>query len=323
MSLPSDLPLQFLRYFVLIAETGSYRTTAEKAHRSQPAVSLAIKQLEGLLGQPLFEPAERTRLTAFGEACLPVARDFLRYQAQTFDRLLQLVNNEVGSVTLACVPTAATHLIPAVLPQLLSAYPGVDVTLLDDNSRGVERMVLAEEADFGICSHFVEDGRLTAQPLMQDEYGLVMPAAHPLARRRSLTWAEVAALPLLGSAAHHQLQYYSQAPTLPKPRVFISNMISLLSLLEEGVGVAVLARLAIPPHYREQLRFVPIASPRIERSLVLLSLAKRSLAAPARHLIDLIRAKIDAGEYGMGHAAKTARPRDAKVPRPGAGQGEP
>jgi len=291
MSLPPDLPLQFLRYFVLIAETGSFKTAAEKLHRSQPAVSLAVKQLEGLLGQPLFEPAERTRLTAFGQACLPVAKDFLRFQERTFDTLLRLVNNEFGSITLACVPTAATHLIPEVLPQFIGIYPGVDLRLLDDNSRSIERMVLAEEADFGICSHFVEDGRLTADLIMEDEYGLVVNATHPLARRRSLRWDEVMTLPLLGSAAHQQLAYYADAPSLPTPHVFISNMISLLSLLERGIGAAVLARLAIPPHYEGQLRFVPIVSPRIQRKLVLLKLAKRSLSVPARHLVDLIRAR--------------------------------
>lgn len=292
MSLPADLPLQFLRYFVLIAETGSFKTTAQKAHRSQPAVSLAIKQLESLLGQPLFEPAERTRLTAFGQACLPVAQDFLRYQAQTVDSLQRIVNNEFGSITLACVPTAATHLIPNILARFTDAYPQVDITLLDDNSRSIERMVLAEEADCGICSHFVEDARLSADLILHDEFGLVVNAAHPLARHRSLTWDEVIAQPLLGSAAHQQLEaYYPEAPSLPKPQVFISNMISLLSLLERGMGAAVLARLAIPPHSENQLCFVPITSPRIERKLVLLRLAKRSLSIPARHLIELIKSE--------------------------------
>ncbi|WP_158219232.1 MULTISPECIES: LysR substrate-binding domain-containing protein [unclassified Achromobacter] len=202
-----------------------------------------------------------------------------------------MVNNEFGSITLACVPTAATHLIPEVLPQFIDIYPGVDLRLLDDNSRSIERMVLAEEADFGICSHFVEDGRLTADLIMEDEYGLVVNATHPLARRRSLRWNEVMTLPLLGSAAHQQLAYYADAPSLPTPHVFISNMISLLSLLERGMGAAVLARLAIPPHYEGQLRFVPIVAPRIQRKLVLLKLAKRSLSVPARHLVDLIRAR--------------------------------
>jgi DNA-binding transcriptional LysR family regulator len=292
MALPADLPAHFLRYFVLIAESGSFRASALAAHRSQPALSLAIKQLENLFGQHLFEPAERTRLTAFGAACLPLVKDFLRHQARAVRALQKLASHEAGSVTLACVPTAATHLLPDVLSRFIAAYPGVEIALLDDNSPRIERMILAEEVDFGICSALSVDAQLSFEPLMQDQYGLVCGPGHPLARRKRVTWAEIADLPLLGSVAHEQLKFYPEAPMLAEPRVFLSNMTSLLSLLDRGVGAAVLAALAIPPNYADRLRFVPLTQPAIKRDLGILRLSNRVLSAPASNMLELIRRQV-------------------------------
>lgn len=181
-----------------------------------------------------------------------------------------------------------------MLPRFIEKYPGVDITLLDDNSRSIERMIVAEEVDFGICSCTSTDDRLTFEALMQDEYGLVCNTAHPVARRKSMTWQEIASLPLLGSAAHHQLMHYPQAPELAEPRVFISNMMSLLSMLDRGLGIALLAALAIPPYYADRLRFVPLTGPRIKRDLGILRLTKRSFSAPALSLLALIEEHVAA-----------------------------
>jgi DNA-binding transcriptional LysR family regulator len=289
MALPPDLPAHFLRYFVLIAETRSFKVSAQKAHRSQPAISLAIKQLENSLGQPLFEPAERTRLTPFGLACLPLVKDFLRHQSRTVDALQKLSNNEFGKVTLACVPTAATHLLPDVLSRFTENFPGVDIALLDDNSKEIERMIVAEEVDFGICSCVSVNDQLTFEPLMQDRYGLVCSAANPIAQRTRITWDEVAAMPLLGSVAHQQILQYPDAPGLAEPHIFISNMMSLLSMLDRGIGVAVLAALAIPPYYADRLSFVPLSEPTIKRVVGIRRLAKRSLSPPVSNMLTLLK----------------------------------
>jgi DNA-binding transcriptional LysR family regulator len=294
MALPPDLPTHFLRYFVLIAETGSYGAAAQKTHRSQPAISLAIKQLETVLGQALFEPADRTRLTPFGAACLPSAQEFLQCQSRTVETLRKLSGNDLGKITLACVPTAATHLLPAVLPRFVEQYPGVDITLLDDNSRNIERMVAAEEVDFGICSHVSTDNRFAFEHIIRDEYGVVCHAGHPLAKRKRMTWTEIANMPLLGSAAHHQLKEFPDAPALAEPRIFISNMMSLLSMLDRGLGVSVLAALAIPPYYADRLHFVALSEPQITRRLGILRLTRRSFSVPAMSLLTLIREHVAA-----------------------------
>ncbi|GAA4337779.1 LysR family transcriptional regulator [Pigmentiphaga soli] len=300
MALPQDLPVSFLRYFVLIAETRSFSETALKAHRSQPAVSLAIKQLENLLGQSLFEPADRTQLTPFGQACLPLAKQFLEAQARTVQALQKLASPETGRARLACVPTAATHFMPGVLERFSRTHPNASVTQLDDTSINIERMVLAQDVDFGICGHVSDNAELAFEPLFQDSYGLVCSVDHPVARLGQATWDEAAQMPLIGSAASAQLALeYPRLPALAEPHFHVSNMTSLLSTLDRGVGAAILALQAIPPCYAGRLAFVPLQAPVLTRTIGVLRLKKRSLPPPAAILLDTIRWYLE--EHPMRH----------------------
>jgi DNA-binding transcriptional LysR family regulator len=126
--------------------------------------------------------------------------------------------------------------------------------------------------------------------LLRDAFGLVCHRGHPLARRKSVTWREIEDLPLVGTIAHRQLAGYPQAAFMLDRQVFVSNMMSLLAMLERGVGVTVLARLGVPPDSRG-LAFVPLSAPRIERELGITRLAGRSLSPAAARMEEMLRAK--------------------------------
>ncbi|EFF77256.1 LysR substrate-binding domain-containing protein, partial [Achromobacter piechaudii] len=79
---------------------------------------------------------------------------------------------------------------------------------------------------------------------------------------------------------------------------FVSNMMSLLAMLERGVGVTVLARLGVPPD-SPGLAFVPLSRPRIERELGITKLAGRSLSPAAARMEEMLRAKASASARGV------------------------
>jgi DNA-binding transcriptional LysR family regulator len=288
------IPVHALRYVTLVAETRSYKTAAEQARRTQPALSLAIKQLEEVLGQPLFEPLDRTKLTAFGEACLQPIKDQLAHHDKTVDTLCRIARHEHHTVTLACVPTASTHLVPTVLPAFLEKFPQVGVSLLDDNSSNIEAMVLNSRVDFGVCSVRTEDPQLIFEPLIQDRYGIICARNHPLAKRKNLKWKELSGLPLIGSVAFELLKKAPAMSMLPEPKVRVWNMMSLLAMIEANRGVTILATLTIPPSYTDRIAFVPITGPIAPRKVGILRLAGRTLSVPSLEMIALIRAHVQA-----------------------------
>lgn len=65
------MKLQQLRHFLCVVEERGFRAAADRANRSQAALSASIKELEKILGQRLFEGGNKATLTPFGETCLP------------------------------------------------------------------------------------------------------------------------------------------------------------------------------------------------------------------------------------------------------------
>ncbi|WP_241074315.1 LysR family transcriptional regulator [Achromobacter insuavis] len=289
-----ELSIAHYRHFLLVAELRSFRAAAARAFRSQPALSLSIREMEQRLGQPLFERGNGNALTRFGQDCLPLARELVEHHDRVAGTLAGLASNEAGTLTMASVATVATHWLPELVAAYRERFPAVSLRLFDDNSEGVERMVLAGEVELGVCSPVLRDRRLAFEPLLRDAFGLVCHRGHPLAGRKSVTWREIAGLPLVGTVAHRQLADYPQAAFMMERQVFVSNMMSLLAMLERGVGVTVLARLGVPPD-SPGLVFVPLARPRIERELGITRLAGRSLSPAAARMEEMLRAKAARG----------------------------
>jgi DNA-binding transcriptional LysR family regulator len=288
MSQFPDLSIAHYRHFLLVAELRSFRAAAARAFRSQPALSLSIREMEQRLGQPLFERGARVTLTRFGESCLPLARELVEHHERVSSSMGGMARSETGLLSLAAVATAALLWIPELVARYRVDHPGVAIRLYDDNSEGVERMVLSGEAELGICSPVLADKRLAFEPLWRDEFGLVCRTDHPLAGRAWVTWKEVAALPLIGTMAHRQLSGHRAADFMMDLPLFVSNMMSLVAMLERGVGVTVLAELGKPPEARN-LAFIPLRRPRISRSLGITRLAGRTLSPAASLMETLLR----------------------------------
>ncbi|MEI2416560.1 LysR substrate-binding domain-containing protein [Orrella sp. JC864] len=285
-----DLPLSQLRYFLLVAEHGSFKLAAEKAFRSQPALSKSIAALERKLGALLFEPSDRTVLTPFGRACLPYAREMLQRQERTFDTLSAMARKEMGVLSVAAIGAVAANWMPELVRGYARDYGGVSVRARDDNSENVERLVLAGEVDFGVASRISHHPQLSFEPLLRDDFGLVCSRRHRLARQPSLRWPQLAGLPLLGTTAHRQLAGTPQARYLEQPDMHVSTMLTLLSMLCADAGVTVLARLAIPAMAADKLAFVPLHGPRRYRTIGIVSRAGQSLSPAAEEMKNRLAA---------------------------------
>jgi len=278
---PADPGIARLRAFLLVAESGSYRAAAVRAFRSQPAISLAIRELESRLGAPLFEPGARTRLTPFGERCLPLARELIRQHDRLSEAMTRLGRPEEGTLALAVLPSVASQWLPELVKRYTERHPGVNVRVLDDNTRNIQARVASGEADFGICSLGELGPDLDAMPLIRDDFGLVCRRDHPLAAHAgALAWRVLAGFPVLGNLTHVLLGGTGAARYVAEPRVFVSNMTSLISLLERGLGVSPLPALAFP-RARSDLVWRRLVQPVVERSIGIVRLRGRSLTPAA------------------------------------------
>lgn len=282
-----ELKIQPLRYVLAVWEEGSYHGAANRLHRSQPALSMAVRDLEERLGQTLFEKGHKGRLTPYGEYCLPRFRELVQQHDRVANELRHMAQGHQGRVTLATVPSIASRLMPEFLADFIREYPDININLHDENAEFVCRMVASGEVDLGISSVWAPDERLSYTHLFEDNVGVVLHRDHRLANRSSLQWQELTDERFIANGTSRLLKHTDAASLVNNNDFFISNMISLIAMLESGHGVTTLPRLAFPLD-NPLLRFVPLSDPKLVRRIGIIKQADRSLLPVARALESVI-----------------------------------
>lgn len=287
-----NLKLQQLYHFALVAQEKGFRNAASRANRSQAAISSSIRELESTLGQALFEHGNKARLTPYGQACLPRIQRLLEQTGQLENDLMALARGESGRIRVASIPSVASLLLPAVMAEFSLRCPDVEVELEDDTAAHVEARLRQGEVDIALGNAVTASDEVKFKPLIRDPIGVVCNLSHPLTQAdRLIHWKEL---------THHTLIYngtvrlFSNTPLfelMQKARYRVSNMMSLYSMLEHGIGVTTLPRLAVPESH-PSLVWLPMKSPKLQRTIGIQQRGDRTLSPPAQIFYDLCCKKL-------------------------------
>mgnify|MGYP001170214484 CR=1 FL=1 len=283
-----------LRHFVWVAELKGFHVAAEKAHRTQPAISLSIRDLENKLGESLFEKrnsrAAKTELTPFGKHFLPRAKELIAHHDRIAEDMALLAEHKTGHLRLASVPSIASRFLPELLMNFIGNSE-LYVSVFDDNSGAVLKMVENQQVDFGIASLFDEHDQSEKHftPVWEDKLGVVCPHDHPLASHSELHWQALQQYRLISNGTSRLLEGSEAESLLAHSQYYISNMISLIAMLEAGFGVTTLPWYAFPKD-NSRLTFIPLHTPVITRRIGIIRLNNKSLTPPAQALVDFILA---------------------------------
>lgn len=285
-----ELKLAQLRYFLLVAELKSFHAAARHAFRTQPAISLAVRELEQKLGQALIEKGGgRVVLTPFGEHCLPLFKDLLEHHDRVSREITLLARHEIGRVSIATVPSVASRLLPKPMARFVAEYPNIEVSIQDCTSESVQQLLSRGQVDFGISSLWAEDAQIAFTSIISDQVGIVCRFDHPLAQAgAAVDWTQLQGVPMIRNGTSRLLEGTDAEVLLEQSRLFVSNMISLIAMLEEGVGVSTLPFLAFPVE-NEKLSFVPLSYPRVERKIGILAPKGRSLSPAADKMMVFLK----------------------------------
>lgn len=282
-----------LRHFVWVAELKGFHAAAEKAHRTQPAISLSIRDLESKLGESLFEKRNvktaKTELTPFGIYFLPKAKELIAHHDRIAEDMTLLSEHKTGHLRLASVPSIASRVLPGLLQEFVASAPNLHVSFFDDNSDAVLKMVENQKVDFGIANLFHEEEHpdKSFTPIWEDQIGVVCPNDHPLAKETSLHWKALKGHRLISNGTSRLLEDSEARPLLGHSQFYVSNMISLIAMLEAGFGVTTLPWYAFPKE-STQLSFIPLADPHVVRRIGIVQLNNKSLTPPAQAFVDFI-----------------------------------
>jgi DNA-binding transcriptional LysR family regulator len=254
--------LRLVRYWVAVAEERNITRAAERLHLSQPALSAAIKQLEGQLGAALLDRSDRVlRLTPAGELLLAEGRKLLIAADGVFAAVRGMDRAPVGRLRLGMTPTARHGLGPELLAVCAREAPGVMLYPAEDATGALLRDVRAGRLDLAVvfCASDAPD-----VVLLRCEPAVVhLRSDHPLAGRSSLALEELADETFLVAEGSESGGFTERVVELCRARGFEPKVAPDpypdlgLQAVREGRGVVVYVRGAFPPDVPGSA-FVPV-----------------------------------------------------------------
>jgi DNA-binding transcriptional LysR family regulator len=184
--------LNELRVFLTVAAERSFSRAAGKLHRTQPAVSQAVRRLEESVGERLFDRATKdASLTEAGRLLRDYADRLIRLSEEAEDAVRELRDLKRGRV-LVGANEASVHAALPLVARFHQAHPLVHVDIRRIPARQLGAEVAQGGLDFGILTFHPAEPRLGSIVLGQDELVMLVPPSHPLAASREVTLAECA-----------------------------------------------------------------------------------------------------------------------------------
>jgi len=283
-----------LRAFSTVMELGNFHRAAEALNMSQPALSRRIQKLEETIGAALFERTTRhVAPTAVGRELVPLVRRLLdEFDASLFS-FRDVGLRRGGLVSIACLPTAAFYFLPAAVKRFNAAYPTIRFRILDLPANDGLLAVSRGEVEFGINLMGASSPELDFVPLVDDPFVLAARRDHPLAARRSVTWADLEPYHLITvhrSSGNRTLLDAALARANLKIQWFyeVTHLSTSLGLVEAGLGISVLPRMATPLEEHPFLITRPIRAPEVSRTIGIVRRRGASLSPAAQHFLDML-----------------------------------
>jgi len=288
--------LRDLELFVAVADAGSIARAAERSHTVPSAVSKRISDLEERFGSTLMlRSAKGVELTAAGHALLARARVLLHQASQLDDEMRRHASGARGYVRVFANISAIVEFLPGALADFAQDHPDIHVHLEEHVSTAIASAVADNTADLGIVSELPAIDGLDTVPFRHDELALALRPDHPLARRKSVSFADTVEQPFIGlhaGSSLHRLLVRAAADLGVDLnwRIHVTSFDAVCAMVAAGLGVAVVPRAAAGAYIRSlALAAVPLTDPWAQRELFLCIRANAQLHSAARLLYEHLR----------------------------------
>jgi len=265
-----------------VARTGSVGAAARQRHITSSAVSQQIRRLETHLGLKLFERAGRgIRLTAAGEAAMPVVRELWSGAEVAFAQLAELAGRPAVTVRVAASDYLGKALLAPVLRDLLDEDPPVRFEIVTTHSRAGVRLVAAGDVDLAVVTGQETPRGLEERHLFDQPFVWVGPRR--AARDRERLTDRLRREPVLRLAAESRGravldQYLADERIRPVSTIDVPSVSLLLSYVSGGLGIGLVPALALAEAPRDRVVTAAALVPALAVTLVWRAAARRQPA---------------------------------------------
>ncbi len=283
-----SMDIEALKTFLAVAQERSFSRAALKVHRTQPAVSQAVRRLEAHLGEQLFDRSSKNgTLTEAGRVLQHYGERLVRLAEETESAMRELRDLQRGRVLIGA-NEAAVHTLLPLIARFRDRYPEISIDVRRVPARQIAVEVQQGSLDFGALTFHPTEAGLLEVPVGTDELVLLAPPTHPLASRRQVTMEELAAEPIVAHndpspARERVLRLFEQRRIPLRMVIALPSLDGIKRAVELKLGLALLPRrCAITEIASGRLAAVPVAGISRRRQVTLVCRrAHRSHAADA------------------------------------------
>ena len=286
-----------LEVLVTVAREQSFSRAARALHRTQPAVSQAIRRLEVELGESLFDRSSKDgTLTAAGRVIHDVAQQMLNLRHGAHAAIKELKDLHRGKLTLSANEYTVMFLLP-VVPVFRARHPHIKVEVKRSLGSRIPSEILGREFEIGVVSYKPADAAIASVQVMTDELALIVAPDHSLAGKETVSVKELGAESFI---AHNVASPYREkvVRTFEKYKTPLNismempTLEAIKRLVEQGLGVALVPRLTAQTEIaRKQVVALTVREMRLERSIHLIYRKGATLSHAARAFLKVAREK--------------------------------
>jgi DNA-binding transcriptional LysR family regulator len=241
------MELSELRVFLRVAAERSFSRAAMQLHRTQPAVSQAIRRLEDSVGERLFDRATKdATLTDAGRLLRDYAERLLRLSEEAETAVKDLRDLRRGRVLLGA-NEASVHAALPLIQRFRMAHPLVHVEVRRVPARQIGAEVAQGNLDFGVLTFQPSEPRLRSIVLGQDEMVMLVPPSHPLAATKQVTLSECARQTVIAHndpshVREHVLRLFEEQQIPANIQISLPSIEGIKRAVAMEMGVALLPR---------------------------------------------------------------------------------
>ena len=266
-----------LRYFVAVADEGSFSRAAAKVRVSQPSLSQQIRKLEAEVGQPLFDRLPRSVvLTEAGRCLIDYARQILASIGDARRCVDELKGEVAGKVAVGAIPTIAPYVLPGLVVTFQKHYPDVILEIVEDVTDSITRRIEAGELDIALASSCRPSPTLRRESVGAEPLLALVPEKHPLAKKdvvelddlKSQRFLLLHEMHCLSQQVNHLLESRRLRPEIALAG---SQLSTIANMVAASIGVSIVPQMMVKHYATPGCVSLPFAPPVPERELNFLS----------------------------------------------------
>lgn len=242
--------LSQLEVLVAIVDAGSLSEAAEAVSLTQSAVSYSLSRLEAELGVTLLERGRQgVALTGIGEEVVQHARMILGQVEIIRQKTAREQGLSTGKLRFGCVPTIPGRLFTGILRSFQQKYPEIEIVLFEGTPVELVEWLRSSVIDVGTVTR--PEGYLSSLPFVHTEAKAIMAASHPLSAAPIIAVDSLEQESLIGPKLEYGILTHlirQQNLALPRLRYAVSSQSTILAMVRENMGVALMPDILFDPN---------------------------------------------------------------------------